>query len=843
MPYSPLTTYSLTITGMHCASCQRRVEQAIARVAGVAKVSVLLPAERADIELVPAANARESLAAAEEAIVSAGFSVPDQTLDIRVEGLHCASCVRRVEQALHEVAGVRAASVNLATGRVHVSAKGWLPVALIVEAVEKLGYRAVPLARQRTNASATAEDRGLRNAALAAVTATIPLMALEMGGTMVSGLRDIIERPFGAFAPHVVAFLLASFVLFGPGLRFFRQGLPTLLRGAPDMNALVVLGATAAWAYSTVANFAPFLLPVGTAHLYFESAAGIVTLILIGRLIEARAKGRSGAALQRLVALSARTARVRTGDKVADVDIGDVAVGDLIEVRPGERLPVDGRVTSGRSFVDESMITGEPVAVEKSPGSAVTGGTLNTTGSFAYVAERVGADTVLAQIVETVERAQAAKLPIQALVDRVTQWFVPAVLALAVLTFVAWLAFGPPGALGLALVHAIAVLIVACPCAMGLATPVSIMVATGRAAERGLLFRKGEALQQLAKVRLVALDKTGTLTLGRPRLTDLILADGESRAAVLSRVAATESRSEHPIATALVAAAKEENLTLPPPEQFEARPGFGVSATVDGEHVLVGAARAMEDAGLDLSRFAKDSTRLAAAAKTPLYAAIDGRIVALLAVADPIKTEAPRAVAELLAQGCRVVMMTGDQAGTAAAIGKSLGIVDRRAELLPRDKAAAVAELRDEAGPVAFVGDGINDAPALASADVGVAVGSGTDVAIESADLILMNGDLRGIARAIALSKATMRNIKQNLMWAFGYNVVLIPVAAGALAPNFGLNLSPMLAAGAMALSSLFVLTNAARLRFFDSDTAMATAKPYAKVEDRTISTDKVLVP
>jgi Cu+-exporting ATPase len=478
-------------------------------------------------------------------------------------------------------------------------------------------------------------------------------------------------------------------------------------------------------------------------------------------------------------------------------------------------VPVDGEVTEGSSFVDESMITGEPVPVQKAAGAAVVGGTINKTGSFTFQATKVGADTVLAQIIRMVEQAQGSKLPIQALVDKVTMWFVPAVMAAAALTFLVWLIFGPEPAMSFALVNAVAVLIIACPCAMGLATPTSIMVGTGRGAELGVLFRKGEALQSLKEVQVVALDKTGTLTKGRPELTDLIVAPGFSDAEVLTLVAAVETRSEHPIAEAIVDAAKRRGLSLAPVDGFDAVPGYGVSAVVQGRRIEVGADRYMERLGYPVADFAAAAARLGDEGKSPLYAAVDGRLAAIIAVADPIKPSTPQAIAALHALGLKVAMITGDNRRTAEAIARQVGIDQVVAEVLPDGKVEVVKRLREGSRQVAFVGDGINDAPALAEADVGLAIGTGTDIAIESADVVLMSGDLRGVANAIALSKATIRNIKQNLFWAFAYNVLLIPVAAGILYPIDGTLLSPVVAAGAMALSSVFVLGNALRLRGF----------------------------
>ncbi len=739
--------------------------------------------------------------------------LPEPDTIIAIEGMSCASCVRRVERAIGAVPGVSAAAVNLATERATVS--GAFDVEALEAAITKAGYtphRVADREDDRREASRGEEDAGLRRDFVIAAVLTAPVVLIEMGSHFVAPFHAMLTRGFGATALNVFAFVLTSLVLFGPGQRFYRKGLPALRHLAPDMNSLVVLGATAAWGFSSIATFAPRILPAGTAQVYFEAAAVIVTLILLGRLLEARARGRAGDAIRHLAGLRPTTAHVERDGAFSDLRLEDVRVGDLVQVRPGETIPVDGTVTVGGSYVDEAMISGEPIPVRKDVGAALTGGTLNTNGSLTFRAEKVGADMMLARIIRMVEAAQGAKLPIQALVDRVTQWFVPAVLAAAALTFVGWLAFGPQPALGLALVNAVSVLIIACPCAMGLATPVSIMVGTGRAAELGVLFRRGEALQTLREAKTIAFDKTGTLTRGKPSLTDLEVAPGFVRADVLALVAAVEAESEHPIAAAIVAAAEAEGIAVPRATAFEAKPGLGVEAEVGVKRVLVGAARMLTAAGLDLSVFEPAARRLAQEAMTPLYVAIDGTPAALIAVADEVRPTSRAAVAALHALGLRTAMITGDASDTAQAVTRSLGIDEVIAEVLPDGKVAALRRLK-ASGPVAFVGDGINDAPALAEADVGIAVGTGTDVAMESADVVLVSGDLAGVATALALSHATIRNIRQNLAWAFGYNIVLIPVAAGALYPLFGTALSPMLAAGAMAFSSVFVVGNALRLR------------------------------
>jgi Cu+-exporting ATPase len=823
---SPVTRLSLPVEGMTCASCVGRVERALKALPGVQTAAVNLATERADITFTGLADPQ----AVVRAIESAGYTVREETTELAIEDMTCASCVGRVEKALAKIPGVLEASVNLATERARVRRlAGVVLTADLAAAVEQAGYKS----RRLSNETATAGDqdaerreseaRALRRALLIAAILTLPVFILEMGSHLIPAMHHWVMGVLGQQTSWSIQFALATLVLFGPGLRFFRKGVPALLRGAPDMNSLVSLGTAAAYGYSVVATFFPDVLPAGTANVYFEAAVVIVTLILLGRTLEARAKGRTSQAIKRLVGLQAKTARVERNGETVEIALDQVTSGDVVLVRPGEKIPVDGEVVEGGSYVDESMITGEPVPVSKGVGAEVVGGTINKTGAFSFRVTQVGANTVLAQIIRLVEEAQGSKLPIQALVDKVTLWFVPAVMLAAALTFLVWLVFGPAPALSFALVNAVAVLIIACPCAMGLATPTSIMVGTGRAAELGILFRKGEALQALRDVSVIALDKTGTLTKGRPELTDLVPADGFDYNEVLALVAAVETRSEHPIAEAIVAAAKQRGITLAPIESFDATPGFGVSAKVAGRTVAVGADRFMTQLGLDVASFLAIAQRLGEQGKSPLYATIDGRLAAVIAVADPIKETTPAAIKALHALGLKVAMITGDNAATAAAIAKQLGIDEVAAEVLPQGKVAALKKFRINGARVAFVGDGINDAPALAEADVGLAIGTGTDVAIEAADVVLMSGDLRGVPNAIALSQATIRNIKQNLFWAFAYNAVLIPVAAGALYPVNGSLLSPIFAAAAMALSSVFVLANALRLKRFRAPMTVET--------------------
>jgi len=806
---------SFQIKGMSCASCVSRIETALKKVDGVTQASVNLATERADIT----SNISIDRQALINAIEHAGYDVVDETTELSIDGMTCASCVSRVEKALKAVPGVKEANVNLATERATIT--GTANVAALIAAIDKAGYDAKQIQSAIPDQAEHLEKKDQERAELKRdlILATIfalPVFILEMGSHLIPGMHHLIAQTIGIQNSWYLQFILTTLVLVIPGRRFYIHGLPALLRLAPDMNSLVAVGTLAAYLFSIVATFMPSILPAGTVNVYYEAAAVIVALILLGRFLEAKAKGRTSEAIQRLVSLQAKVAHVSRDNQIVDIPIDQVVVGDFIIVKPGERVPVDGKVIEGKSFVDESMITGEPIPVEKKIDSDVVGGTINQNGTLSFKAVAVGGETMLAQIIRLVEQAQGAKMPIQAVVDKITLWFVPAVMAAAVLTFLIWLIFGPSPALTFALVNAVAVLIIACPCAMGLATPTSIMVGTGRGAELGVLFRKGEALQLLKDAKVVAVDKTGTLTEGHPVLTDFEVTEFFQRDHVLSMVAAVESRSEHPIAKAIVDAAIKENLTLPKVNQFDSVTGMGVYADIDENgDIHIGADRYMLQLNIDISPFASAAQRLGDEGKSPLYVAIQGKLAGIIAVADPIKSTTPSAIKALHQLGLKVAMVTGDNARTAQAIARQLGIDEVIAEVLPEGKVKAVQSLKAKYGNIAFVGDGINDAPALAEADVGLAIGTGTDVAIESADVVLMSGNLQGVANAIALSKATIGNIHQNLFWAFAYNTMLIPVAAGLLYPAYGILLSPIFAAGAMALSSVFVLANALRLRRF----------------------------
>ena len=746
-------------------------------------------------------------------------------ITIPVVGMTCASCVGRVERAVEKVPGVLDVTVNLGTEKSTVEyLAGEVDVGTLERAIEGAGYGVV---REEETSVEDAHEREYRklegNFLLAvALTALILIGSLpQMLGLAVPVSMTLLN--FGLLA-------LATPVQFWAGWRFYEGAWAALRHGQANMNTLVALGTSAAYLYSAVATLAPGLL-AGRADVYFDTSSLIITLVLLGHLLEARTKGRTNEAIKKLAGLQARTARVVRGQgpgEDVDVPVEEVEVGDLLLVRPGEKVPVDGVVLAGESAVDESMITGESIPVSKREGDEVIGATVNKTGSFRFRATKVGSETALAQIIRMVEQAQGSKAPIQRLADRISAIFVPVVILIATMTFFVWLWLGPEPAFTHALLNFVAVLIIACPCAMGLATPTSIMVGTGKGAQRGILVKGGEALEEAHKLTTVVLDKTGTLTRGEPRLTDVIPLDGLSGDELLVVAAAAERRSEHPLGEAIVAGAMDRGLDVPEPETFDAPTGRGVRATVCGKTVLVGSRKLMDESGVPEDGLASRFEELTASGKTPMFVAVDGEVAGLVAVADVVREESKEAVDLLRRMGLEVVMLTGDNGRTAESVAGELGIERVLAEVVPEDKEKEIRKLQVEGKVVAMVGDGINDAPALASADVGVAIGTGTDVAMEAADLTLISGDVRGVARAIRLSKATMQNIKQNLFWAFAYNVALIPVAAGILYPLFAGGtvpealrpflgeygfLNPVLAAAAMALSSVTVVSNALRLR------------------------------
>ncbi|SIS77567.1 heavy metal translocating P-type ATPase [Phaeovulum vinaykumarii] len=807
---------TLLVEGMHCGACTGRVERLLGAVAGVEAAEANLVARKVRVRFGAPASAQTLVAALEDG----GYPASLATARLAVEGMSCAACAARVETALSARPGVIAARVNPVTGLAEAEyAQGAVTPSELARAVTAAGYPAHlpdPETQGPTLAERqAAEAETLRRRFLLAAALTAPVFVLAMGGHMIPGFAAAIETTLGTPLNWAIQFVLTTAVLFGPGRMFLTTGLPALWRGAPEMNALVALGALAGWGYSGLVAVAPGLVAPDQRHVYFEAAAMIVTLILMGRWLEARARGRAGAAIARLVALTPDRVRLRRGDTEIEVPAAELARGDEVLIAPGGRIPCDGILIEGTGWVDESMLTGEARPNGKSPGDTLTGGTVNGPAALVMRVTATGGQTVLARIIAMVEAAQGAKLPVQALVDRVTRVFVPVVLGLSALTLGVWLLAG--AAFGTALIAAISVMVIACPCAMGLATPVSILVGTGRAAEMGVLFRRGDALQRLSEARWVAFDKTGTLTEGAPRVTDLILADGWTETEALTLAAGAEARSEHPLAAAVVARAREAGLTPPRARKVTATPGRGLSAEVAGKAVLIGNARALDEAGIATAPLAAAAADLAAAGRTPVWLAVAGEAVALMGLADPERAGAAETVAGLRKRGLGVAMVTGDLRATAEVVAGRLGIARVVAEALPEDKLAALEALRAE-GTLAFVGDGINDAPALAAADVGIAPGGGTDVAIEAAEVVLMQDDPRGVLRAVALSRAVMRNIRQNLFWAFAYNAALVPVAMGVLVPFGGPGLSPMLAAGAMALSSVFVVSNALRLRTFRAE-------------------------
>jgi Cu+-exporting ATPase len=719
-----------------------------------------------------------------------------------------------VERALSSVDGVSSAAVNLAVENAVVtwSAGAAVRPDALIQSVESIGYTAkVEDAPEVFFESADHEAvQGSRRTLIFAAALTIPLFVIEMGGHLFPGLHHAVNGFFGGSLVYLL-FALATAVQFGPGRIFYQKGWPALMRGGPDMNSLVMLGISAAYLYSAAATFLPAVFPTGMAHVYFEASAVIVTLVLLGRHFEAVARGRTGAALRGLLALQESSAVVIQEGAESIVPIEEVYPDCLLRIRPGGRFPVDGIVVDGTWWVFVSLITGLPLPVYKAVNDSVVAGTVNQRGALVIRATGTGADTLLARIIRMVSEAQGAKLPVQALVDRVTAVFVPVVLGIALLTFCGWLWLGPVPALPLAIVAAVSVLIIACPCAMGLATPTSILVASGRGAELGVLFRNGASIQMLRDVSAVCFDKTGTLTEGRPSVVRVNVAPGLERKEILGFAASIEHASEHPIARAIVDAARVENASIYPVVDFEAVPGLGARARCMEREVLIGSARFLERQ--NVSGLADGF--IAGEGETSVFLALDGALAATFFVADEVKAGAVEVVRMLRLNGLDTVMITGDQASAAKAIAGKLGIVQVISGVLPGEKAGAIRSLQQGGRRIAFVGDGINDAPALAQADVGIAVGTGTDIAIETADVVIMSGDPRAVVDAIRLSRAAMRNIRQNLFFAFVYNAVLIPVAAGVLYPVFGTLLSPTLAAGAMAASSICVVTNALRLRSF----------------------------
>lgn len=786
----------LQLEGMTCASCVGRAERAVLAVQGVTAVSANLSTETADVTYATPATPTDILAA----LATAGYPARQMKITLSVDGMTCGACTGRVERVLKAQPGVLSAEANLATRRAVISVLGRGDAAALAAAVTRAGYSASPEATT-TGDRTLAERTALRRDTWIAAILTAPIFVAEMGGHLLPAFHHWLYGTFGQWPLWFAQFVLATLVLVGPGRRFYVKGVPAFLRGGPDMNSLVAVGTSAAWAFSTLVVFWPAVIPPESRVVYFEASAVIVTLVLLGRLMEARARGQASEAIARLVRLQPKTAMVEVAPGQTEArPVSSLVAGVVVVLRPGEAVPVDGEVLEGSSAVDEAMLTGEPLPVTKGPGDGVTGGTINGLGTLRVIVRQVGAETVLARITAMVEAAQGSKLPVQAMVDRVTLWFVPVVMSIAVVTGLIWLLAG--AAVAEALVAAVSVLIIACPCAMGLATPVSILVGTGKAAELGVLFRKGEALQRLAEVKTMAFDKTGTLTKGQPRVHAIRGDD-----AALPLAAAVEAGSEHPLGQAILEEAHRRGVTVPSAQGFEARPGFGATAMVEGQRISVGSARMIGEIPKDLQKFAEEC---ADSGQSVVFVAINGVARCAISVRDQAKPHARSAIQHLAQLGIKTAMITGDSAAAARGIGAELGLADIRAGVLPEGKQDAVQSF----GPhTAFVGDGINDAPALAAADVGLSMGTGTDVAIAAGDVVLMTGDPLAAVNAVVVARATLRNIRQNLIWAFGYNAALIPVAAGALVPFGGPALSPVLAAGAMALSSLFVLGNALRLR------------------------------
>ncbi len=806
---------ALPVLGMKCANCAAAVERAVLKLRGVSAATVNPAAESAVVSFDPSALDVKAIV---QAISRAGYRVPTERAGISIRGMTCAGCAAAVERALaRTVPGVLAAHVNIATGQAAVEyARGTASFADLAAAVRRAGYEAAETAGTAPG-DAGLEARRERRILIAGAAFALPLFVLSM-------LRDL--GLLGAWSHgawvNVLMLALAAPVQVGVGRDFYAGAWKSLRNRSANMDVLVALGSSAAFLYSLAVTIAPaFGDPAPGRHVYYETAAVILVLIRLGKALEARARGRTGEAIRELAGLQPQTARVVRGQEELDVPIHEVKVGDMVLVRPGERIPVDGALIDGRSTVDESMLTGESLPVTKGPGDEVTGATINVRGSFRFRAARVGADTALARIIRLVRETQGSRAPIQRLADRVAAVFVPGVAAAAVLTLLLWW-FAAGAGFAPAMVRMVAVLVIACPCALGLATPTAVVVGTGVGARHGILFRNAAALERAHALGTVVLDKTGTLTVGEPSVTDTVPAGGPSAGAALELLrlaAAAERRSEHPLGEAIVREARQKGLSLAEPESFEALPGLGVAARINGQEVLLGNPELMAARSIDTKRLEEEARRLQGEARTVLWAAAGGEARGLIAVADRLKEGSSEAVTRLRRLGLRVVLMTGDNRATADAIAREAGIERVRAGVLPAGKSSELKKLQEEGrGYVAMVGDGINDAPALAQADVGIAIGTGSDVAMEAADVTLVGGDLRSVPRAIALSRATLRAIRQNLFWAFFYNAALIPVAAGALYPFESLPMAlralhPMLAALAMALSSITVVANSLRLR------------------------------
>ena len=811
---------AIPVTGMTCAACVMHVTNALEELPDVDDVAVNLAAEKATLRLSP--DGRSGLGELVHALEDAGYGIGTARVTLSLGGMATPADAASVERALDGVEGVVSVTADL--GETTATADvvpGFASTAGLRAALEDAGYPVTGVVDDGSGEERPAEPGRLR----LKVVLSLGVAAAMMAAMPLAGVEDALP-----FRIDYLLLAMATPVQFWAGAQFYAGAWGALKHGVSTMNTLIAVGTSVAYFYSagvTLFHDAP-LFAEYEAATFFETSTAIIGLVLVGRYVEARARRRASEAIRALLALRPATARVVRNGETEEVHVDDVVEGDVVEVRPGERLPVDGEVLDGHSWVDESMLTGESVPVEKLPGAPVYGATVNATGSFRFRATRVGAETELARIVRLVEQAQGSRAPVQRLVDVVSSYFVPAVIAVAASVFVLWYVVGPEPTYAYAVLTAVAVLIIACPCALGLATPTAVTVGAGRGAERGILFRSAEALERMHKVDTVVMDKTGTLTAGRPAVTEVFAADADEREA-LRLAASAERTSEHPLGEAVVAAAAERSLTLSEAHEFSATPGLGVEAEVDGKRVLVGAAALMEDRGVGTGSLGPAANEIARRGKTAVWVAVDGRAAAVLAVSDGIKPGAAEAVAALRRRGIDVVMLTGDSRAAARSIASEIGVDTVVAEVLPEDKAARIAALQDEGRIVAMVGDGVNDAPALALADVGVAIGAGADVAVESADVTLVSDDLRAVPTAVALGRATMRTIRQNLFWAFAYNVALIPVAAGALYPVFPGGapdvlrpilgelgfLNPVVAAAAMVVSSITVVSNSLRLRRF----------------------------
>lgn len=808
----------LPIRGMTCASCVARIENGLSKLNGVIEAKVNLATEKGSVIFNPT---QVHLLDLVSSIKSLGYEVPVEKISLSIRGMSCASCVSRVERALSQLDGVLQVSVNLATEKANVQfLHGVVSLADFQQTVQEAGYDVllisgadIEMLLGREKALKEGDFNRLKRRFIWGIILLVPVLALASWKMM--GLSSLFL--FGYDFNYYLQFLFQTPLQFWIGWPFYSGAWKRLKQKSADMNTLIAMGTSAAYFYSVLATFFPHFF-VGEelkADVYYDTAGTIIVLILLGRLLEARAKGQTSEAIKRLMGLQAKTARVIRHGQEKDIPIEEVIIGDTVVVRPGEKIPVDGIIKEGYSAVDESMVTGEALPVEKGPDQEVIGGTINKTGMFKFEATKVGKDTMLARIIKMVEEAQGSKPPIARLADIIAAYFVPAVMGVAVITFIIWFFWGPYPRLNYALLNFVAVLIIACPCALGLATPTSIMVGTGKGAENGILIRSGEALETAYKLTTIVLDKTGTLTRGQPSVTDIIPLDDFKREEILRYAASAERGSEHPLGEAIVAQAKEENIQFVDLTDFKSLTGLGIEAFLDGQYILLGNMRLMKERGLFNEELEKIGAEFSNQGKTLMFVALNNKIAGLIAVADTLKENSKEAVETLHKLKLEVVMITGDNHKTAAAIAHQIGIDRILAEVLPADKAGEIKKLQTGGKKVGMVGDGINDAPALAQADVGIAIGTGTDVAMESADITLISGDLRGVVTAIALSKATIKNIKQNLFWAFAYNTLLIPIAAGILYPFFGLLLNPMLAAAAMALSSVTVVSNALRLRRF----------------------------